>query len=425
VRIDILAIGSQGDVRPNIALGLGLRRHGHDVRIVTLDGFGSSVQAHGLEHLSIGRSPREIADSSEGRQWIARRDSTVGFLRGFVRVARTLIDEGIGNYWQQCQDAEALIVSPMGLPIGVHIAERLRVPLIRQYFAPGTPTRYDWAGRKNLKTAVRAGVTAYAARAFRLAIWSQLRATTNDVRRRILDLPRLPLKEPFDAMDRRRIPVLNAYSHAVVPRPPDWAPWVHVTGYWFLDEAGEWTPPAELTRFLEAGRPPIFIGFGSTPFPNAAQAADAIIGALGRSRRRGIVIAGGSGLPTGRLSDDVLSIAAAPHDWLFSRVTAAVHHGGAGVTGAALRAGLPSVVVPVFGDQPFWGRRVHALGAGPRPLPARQLTLTALAERIAATADESMRRRALALAERIRGEHGVAQAVAAIEAHVGASGAAA
>jgi sterol 3beta-glucosyltransferase len=134
---------------------------------------------------------------------------------------------------------------------------------------------------------------------------------------------------------------------------------------------------------------------------------------------RAIVVAGGSGLATGRLSPDVLSVDSVPHSWLFPRVRAAVHHGGAGVTGAALRAGLPSVVVPVFADQPFWGSRVFELGAGPRPIPARRLTADNLASAIRATTGQEIERRAAALGEQIRRENGLDRAVELIDQFLG------
>jgi UDP:flavonoid glycosyltransferase YjiC (YdhE family) len=420
MRIDILAIGSEGDVRPNVALGLGLQAVGHRVRIVTLGGFDALVRGHGLDHLSIGGSPREIADTAAGREWVARRATTRGFLRGFVDVARSLIAQGIAAYARACQDVELLIVNSLGLAVGVHIAERLGIGLIRTHTSPFTPTRYDYDGRRDFMTAVRGDLTACAGATFRLVMWSLMRSTTNRARREILALPPLPLQEPFGAMDRRRIPALDAYSPAVVARPPDWGDWIHVTGYWFLDNGPAWQPPAALVDFLASGPPPVFVGFGSTPFPNPAAATDLVVGALSRTRQRGVVVAGGSGLATGRLTDDILSIDAVSHRWLFPQVCAAVHHGGAGVTGAALRAGLPSVVVPVFADQPFWGSRVLGLGVGPRPIPAKKLTGEALAAAIRATADRAMRRRAAAIGERIATEDGVARAIAAIHQHVDA-----
>jgi UDP:flavonoid glycosyltransferase YjiC (YdhE family) len=414
MRIDILAIGSVGDVQPYVALGLGLQRAGHQVRVVTLRGFEDLVRSYGLGQLSIGASPQDIANTDAGRDWIANRSSTAGFLRGFVRFAAPLIEAGIASYWQACQDAEALIVSPMGLLVGAHIAEGLGVPLIRTQLAP----RHDFAGYRTLAAAAQAMWSAFLGAGFQLLIWSRLRGSTNAARQKILALPPLRLTEAFAAMDRKRTPQLDAYSEAAVHRPSHWGSWIHVTGYWFLDQPPGWAPAVELVDFLATGPPPVFIGFGSTPFPDPEAATKLVVRALSRAAQRGILVAGSSGLSTGRLTDDVLSVDTVPHSWLLPQVYAAVHHGGAGVTGAALRAGLPSVVVPVFGDQPFWGQRVFQLGAGPRPIPAKHLTEDALAGAIRATASKEMRQRAAVLGEQIRAENGVARALEVIHEHV-------
>jgi sterol 3beta-glucosyltransferase len=415
MRIDILAIGSRGDVQPCIALGVGLQRAGYRARLITLGGFESTVRERGLRHLSIGGAHASIAGSAEGRAWAQRRHGVVGFARGFISVATSLIQSGIADYWQAGDHADALIVTTMGLPVGGHIAERLQVPLIRASFAP---TRHDWAGRRNPVTALRADWEMLKAAVFRQLLWTGLRPVTNRARHAVLGLPPLSLREPYSAMNARHVPVLDAYSPSVVPPPPGCGSWIHVTGYWFLEDLAGWTPPRELVDFLEAGSPAVFLGFGSTPFPNPDAATSIVVQALRRARQRGIVVAGGSGLATGRLADDVLSVDSVPHHWLFPRVSAAVHHGGAGVTGAALQAGLPSVVVPIFGDQPFWGRRVCDLGVGAPPIRARRLSADRLADAIQLTMRSDLRRRAAALGNQIRGEDGIARAIEAIQDHL-------
>jgi sterol 3beta-glucosyltransferase len=419
MRIDILAIGSRGDVQPYVALGLGLRRAGHRVRLVTLNGFEDLLAGRGLDHLAIGDSPRNIAHTTAGKDWVKDRGSTLGYLRGFVRVARAKVEEGIATYWGACQDTEAVIVSPMSVLVGVHIAERLRVPLIRaQVQPPSVPTRYDWDGHRSVGAAIQRGWTAFLGVAFNLMVWNILRDSTNAARSRILGLPPLPRVW----RDLWRIPLLCGYSPAVVPRPPDFPSWIDVTGYWFLDELPGWAPSRELEEFLGSGPPPVFVGFGSTPFPQPKATTELVVQAVTRSGNRAIVVSGGCGLDTGRLSPHILSVDFVPHSWLFPRVSAAVHQGGAGVTGLALRAGLPCVTVPVFGDQPSWGKRLFQLGAAPAPIPAKRLTAENLAAAIQATADTQMRRRAAALGEQIRAEDGVARAVDIIDRHLGSAG---
>jgi UDP:flavonoid glycosyltransferase YjiC (YdhE family) len=419
MRIDLLALGSQGDVQPFVALGLGLQGEGHRVRIVTLGRFDEFVRGHGLEHVSIGSSPQDIAATAAGKDWVERRHGVIGFLRGFVRVARALVEEGLAAYWRVCQDAEVLVTSASGLLLAVNVAEKMGLPVVRAQFAPSVPTRYDWNGRTSPAIAARVAWESFVGAAFRLLIWQGLRRPTNRARRELLGLPSLPLQEPFAVLNRRRIPLLDGYSPAVVVPPPDWDSWVHVTGYWFLDTPSTWRPAPALADFLRSGPPPVFVGFGSTPFPDPGAATDHVVRALARAGQRGIVVAGKSGLATGRLSDDVLSVDSVPHNWLLPQVCAAVHHGGAGVTGATLRAGLPSVVVPIFGDQPFWGQRVHDLGAGPRPIPARRLREEGLADALRLALAADVRRRAAALGERIRAEDGVARGVEVVQRHLG------
>ena len=416
MRIDILAIGSRGDVQPYVALGLGLQAAGHRVRIVTLSGFEELVRGRGLDHLAIGDSPQEIAGTAAGRSWIKGRSSTLGFLRGFVRIARSRVEQGIAAYWNACRDTEALVVSPMGLLAGIHIAERLRIPMIRaQVEPPAVPTAYDWDGRRSSAVALQRRWTAFLDISFNFLVRSLLRGSMNAARRRVLGLPPLPVF----GWGALRVPLLCGYSPAVVPSLPDFPSWLHVTGYWFLDDLSGWTPPRELLRFLAAGPPPVFIGFGSTPFPDPEAATQLVVKAVTASGQRGILVAGGTGLAAGELNPGIFGIDFVPYAWLLPQVSAAVHQGGAGVTAAALRAGIPSVTVPVFGVHPFWGKRVFQLGAAPAPIPVRRLTVQNLADAIRAAAGPDMRRRAAELGARIRAEDGVARGVEIVERHLG------
>lgn len=419
MRIDILAIGSRGDVQPYIALGLGLRMAGYRVRMVTMGGFEELVRGCGLDHLVIAQSPQAIAKTAEGSGWIKKRAKPAGFLRGLLRLANTLIEEGMTTYWHACRDVEALIVSPFGLLLGGHIAERLNVPMIQAQLAPPVVrTRYNWDGSSDLRAALRGTGAACLDTTFRLLNWSQLRRSTNAARQKVLALGPLPWSEPIRALFRERTLLIGAYSPAVAPRLADWGDWIHVTGYWFLDDHSAWAPPSDLIDFLRSGPPPLFIGFGSTPFPQPETTTDIIVRAVARSGHRGVLVSGGSGLGSGRLSDEVFSLDSVPHSWLLPQVCAAVHHGGAGVTGAVLRAGLPSVAVPIFADQPFWASRLFELGVGPRPIPAQHLNENELTAAIRATADREMRRRAAGLGKKIREEDGVTRAVEVIQNHL-------
>jgi UDP:flavonoid glycosyltransferase YjiC (YdhE family) len=159
-------------------------------------------------------------------------------------------------------------------------------------------------------------------------------------------------------------------------------------------------------------------GFGSMTNIDPAHLADVVARAVSMSGRRAIVLRGWGGLKESVFPREILSTDWVPFDWLFPRVSAVIHHGGAGTTAASLRAGLPTIIVPYFLDQFFWGRRVHALGVGPKPILRKRLEASALARAIEmATGDAGMHDRAVALGACIRAENGVMRAVAAFNRH--------
>ena len=232
----------------------------------------------------------------------------------------------------------------------------------------------------------------------------------------MLGLPKAPFWGPYGDDRFKQNPILYGYSPAVIPPPADWNEQMRVTGYWFLDSGDDWTPPADLLEFLQAGTPPVYIGFGSMIMRNPEATAQLIMQALARTRQRAIMLSGWGGLRSTNVPDSVFMIDAVPHAWLFPRMAAVVHHGGAGTTSAGLRAGVPSIIVPFFADQPFWGQRVADLGVGPAPIPFKRLTADRLAQAIQiAVTDQAMRQRAAELGERIRAEDGIARAAAVIQ----------
>jgi sterol 3beta-glucosyltransferase len=236
-------------------------------------------------------------------------------------------------------------------------------------------------------------------------------------RRETLKLPpRSMIKGDLVRSDGRPVPVLYSFSRHILPPPTDWSEQVNITGYWVLNESPNWQPPPDLLKSLDAGPPPVFIGFGSMSGRDPARTTRLVLEALAKTGQRGLLVTGWGGLEAEKLPEDVFKIENAPYDWLFPHMAAVVHHGGAGTTAAGLQAGKPTVICPFVADQPFWGQRVAALGAGPPPIPQRKLTTDNLASAIQqAATDTGMQQRAAALGEKIRAEDGTGQAVSLIE----------
>ena len=200
----------------------------------------------------------------------------------------------------------------------------------------------------------------------------------------------------------------NPRSPALIPKPKDWGRHISVSGFYFLDLAENYAPPPDLAAFLDAGAPPIYIGFGSIVVDDPNAMTELIFETVRLTGRRALVSKGWGGFGAGDLSvpEGVFMLGNVPHDWLFRRVCCVVHHGGAGTTAAGVALGKPTVIVPFFGDQPFWGAMIAKAGAGPFPIPIKQLTSAKLANGISQALTPEALQRAQELGAKIAREKG-------------------
>ncbi|KAJ7693646.1 hypothetical protein B0H17DRAFT_1278469 [Mycena rosella] len=405
-----LTIGSRGDVQPYIALAKGLMADGHRARIATHGEFKEWIEAAEI--------PPELM-----RICIENGTFTVSFLKEGLTKFRGWLDDLLKNSWDACQGTDVLVESPSAMG-GYHIAEALRIPYFRAFTMTWTRTRaYPHAfavpdrkmgGGYNYMTYVM----------FDQVFWRATAGQINRWRRDVLHLGGTSL----DKMEPHKIPFLYNFSPQVVPPPLDWPEWIRVTGYWFLEDADvsakKWSPPAELVKFIDGahaeGKKVVYIGFGSILVSDPKTMTRCVIDAVLRSGVRAILSKGWSDRLQGKdasepeepLPKEIYAIPSIPHDWLFARIDAACHHGGAGTTGASLRAGIPTIIRPFFGDQFFWADRVEALGVG---TGVRKLTVDTLADAfVSATTDIKQVDRARLIGEEIRSENGVATAIESI-----------
>ncbi|WP_022836746.1 glycosyltransferase [Salisaeta longa] len=425
MNVFVATIGTRGDVQPYIALAEGLHRAGHAVTVCTSTRYASLVTERGLSYGRLSDDLVALVETPEGRTAIAGAGgeiygirALIGLIQRSLKIQRDLQSDG----WAAAQEANPdVIVYHPKMAIALHYAERLGIPAVLAplfpiflptgaYPNPGFP-RFQFGRRLtaayNRATHRLVLAVVSAASRWLYASW-----------RKAHGLPAQP--RSTDIAHRRsgaQVPFLNAWSRHVAPDPPDWpSSGVATTGYWFLDRPRDWTPPAALKAFLAAGPLPVYVGFGSMAGRDPERTTSIVLDALRRAGLRGVLASGWGGIAAGELPESVYLLGQVPHDWLFPRVAAVVHHGGAGTTAAGLRAGRTTVICPFFGDQPFWGRRVHEAGAGPAPIPQKNLTAERLAAALReATGSLEIRQSAAALGEKIQREDGVANAVAFIE----------
>ncbi|MGW6787515.1 glycosyltransferase [Streptomyces chartreusis] len=383
MRILIAAAGSRGDVAPYTGLGAGLREAGHDVALATTDAFAPLVREAGLEFRSLPTRPQGHA-SVQGR-------------RELMRAAAEFVTElGQGFADAVDENTDLLVLSTTTAPLGLHVAEAMGIPALSASLQPTAPTGDFPPTVMGTRPFGRVGNRVAGRFALRMADRVYTDAVT--ALRRRLDLSPLTPTEMRRRQERAGRPVLHGFSTALVPRPSDWREGLDVVGNWWPYLAPDRRLPADVEEFLAAGARPVFVGFGSMAAGHGEPLSELAVEALRSAGLRGIVQAGSAGLAVD--ADDVLTIGDLPHTLLFPRVAAAVHHAGAGTTAAALRAGAPSVPVPVTADQPFWAARLASIGAGTDPIPFASLTARRLADALGRVVRQQAYARAASVAAR-------------------------
>lgn len=414
--------GSRGDVQPGIALALGLKSAGHEVRLAAPPTFETQIIARGLDFHRVTLDPQEAV-----RLQLQNGDANpLEFIRRARETLTPILRENVGQILEACQDSDAVVYTAVGF-LGSGISRDLGVPGVGAMYGPlinssgSFPSSFIPVPSGRLELAHNATRRLYNRLNHFVAqqlLWQPLRTPVNRALAAMPGLSLYPFDGPFGEARRHQAPILNGWSPRVLPHPPDWGAHLPVTGYWFLDRPEGWTPPAGLQDFLDSGPPPVSVGFGSMGGAGAEAMTENVLRALKLTGDRGVLVTGWGGISEAELPDEVFGVSELPHDWLFPRIRAAVHHGGAGTTAASLRAGAPTVVVPFLADQSFWGARVAGLGVGPRPIPRSKLTTERLGAALEATKDAGMRERAQRLGAKIRAEDGVARAVEAFHRFV-------
>lgn len=403
MRIAVVCNDTRGGIQPYIALALGLRRAGHEVRVVLPADFAPMFAEVGLPLAPLSGSVEAALRGATG----ATGRGPIASMRFVARELTPRIQAWTRETLEACEGVDVVTGGVGGMIVGLSVAEKLGKPFVEAHLQPvGAPTdAYPGVLLAGTPRWLGSGGLRLSHHLSDLALWMPFKRPMASAREQVLGLT-----GRASAADGQ--PLLYGFSRHVLRVPARGERARHVTGYWSLPVAPTWRPPPALEAFLERGGPVVSVGFGSMASDDPEAATALVRDAVRAAGVRAVLLGGWGGLMSLPHAADVFCADALPHDWLFPRVAAVVHHGGAGTTGAALRAGVPAIVVPFTTDQPFWGSRVAALGVGPTPIPRKRLTRERLADAFRRTvADEAMRARAAALGAQIRAEDGVAEAV--------------
>ena len=379
MRFCILCLGTYGDVAPYVALGAKLKANGHEITIAAHEKARSLCQRFLLNFSPIGGDMSVEATPEESRMLFEAKGiwKIISFFKLTMLMKRVL-----GVQLRDClavaKGADCLIYHPATFA-GPHLAERFQIPAIRMNLQPEHPTKehpsclvpmpkwLGWLGK---------WLGHFSSQQF---LWQVFRGEINRWRWEALGLANSPFWKPTNYS---RIYNLVAFSSVLIPRPTDWHPSVKMSGFCRLKEADTWTPPPELTRFLQEGEAPLYLGFGSLSDTFDSPIIRAMIEVLQEKKVRAIIPKNLPGLETISLPSHILPIGYTPHDFLFPRMSALIHHGGVGTLAAGLYAGKKTLVIPCIVDQFFWGDKVAEWGVGPAPIPRVQFTKEAFARRV-------------------------------------------
>lgn len=415
MKITMICIGSTGDVRPYMLLGRELQSRGHQVTVASFAPFEKLLSDAGLGFFPLSGDVVEMM----GRL-MKPGGNGVTVLTSLEKTIRDIAPILLDDLMRSCEGADAMICTFFG-SMYYSIAEKYRIPCIQTHYFPMDNNRavpissspFQHLGPVWNSASYKIGY---------LLIGMLEKRYLTDWRRENGMVPRRVHTRPDYVSDGHTVPVIYAVSPLVMPRPAQWNEHIHMSGFWYDDAPCDWQPPQELADFLNAGEPPVYIGFGSMVSGNMNRIFTMVLRAVRAARIRAVFSVGWGGESQRFKSNSrVFFTDYVPHDWLFPRVKAVVHHGGAGTTAAGLRYGKPTLIIPFGGDQPFWGTRVHALGCGPKPIPRETLTVHRLTRGfIDLTTKPSYQAAAQDLAEDLRREAGVKRAADLVEQEIAA-----
>jgi UDP:flavonoid glycosyltransferase YjiC (YdhE family) len=402
LNVVIQVVGSRGDVQPFIALGKVLKeKYGHRVRLATHPTFQQFVEENGLEFFSIGGDPSRLM------AFMVKNPSLVPGLRtlfsGDISQRRKDVSEYIQGCWRSCYRAgdgtpgsenasrpfvaDAIIANPPSFA-HIHCAEKLGVPLHIMFTMPYSPTQAFPHPLANIQSSnLDPRLTNYVSYAMiDVLVWQSLGDIINRFRVKLLGLEPVGLMWAPGMLDRLKVPHTYYWSPALIPKPQDWQDHITISGFYLLSSS-DYNPEPNLKAFLNAGPPPVYIGFGSIVLDNPRAMLELMFEVSRKTGQRLLLFESPGGMSAVEpdpvtVPDTVFMLGNAPHDWLFRHVSCVVHHGGAGTTMAGIAAGRPTVIVPFFGDQAFWGAMIARVGAGPAPIPQKNLTVEKLTEAI-------------------------------------------
>ncbi|MBD8498304.1 glycosyltransferase [Paenibacillus arenosi] len=417
MRIIMLTIGTRGDVQPFVALGVGLQKRGYEVVIATSSHFESFVLKQGIGFSPIRADYMKLTESEEGKRMLG--NNPLEILKQMKKLIYPMITQMLEDIWAASQHADVLIYHPKVIG-GYDIAQKRGIPAFIAHPTPIIAPTGDFTNPILPISISNRWLNEKSYVLNRLFLLSFM-GIMNKWRRETLNLPARSIFTNDLSIEGRAVPILYGCSPATVPYNPKWGEQVCMEGYWLLQGEDDWKPSRALVSFLENGSAPIVISFSSMPLKQPDNVLSMLKQALKQTGQRAIILTGSSGMQNhaNDMDENILYVQEAPHSWLFPLSAGVIHHGGAGTTAAAVKAGKPMTICPFSGDQPFWARRMHELGVSTPTLLEKQMTAERFAEAIYSLVNSlELNNKAASLSEKVNQERGVERTIDFVDRHL-------
>jgi sterol 3beta-glucosyltransferase len=415
MRFCIITYGSRGDIQPFIALALGLAAKGHQVTLAAPGNFESLAVGYGIDIFPLHGNIEELINEPKFRR-VIKSGSNIGFVRLMLKEMHDIRGTILDEIYQASKTADVLLVVNTCILYAAAIAEKLNIKwIIIQLNPPMVPTKDFPMVMSNFPDISWLNIYSY--HIVNAILWQVQKKDTTEFRRQ-LGLP--PVRgSAFKRILQDKVPMIHAFSPELIPRPRDWDDQITVSGFLTLpainvvnNQPVIW--PDGLIAWLKAGSKPLYIGFGSIPFPDTKRLIDTINGILAVSGTRIIFCLGWSrpdGLP---VHPNLFIIKQANHNKLLPECCAAVIHGGIGTIAATLKAGIPAIVAPLFVDQPVWANIIRDKNLGV-VIPWRKLSAKSVLNALDQTKQSPVVKAINEVYNRLCKEDGVETAIKTIE----------
>jgi len=415
MKVVITTVGSRGDLQPFISLGLGLKKAGYEVLIISAKNEEDFVRKYGLNFYALDVNIQELMEGNNHVQEFAKGSNPLKFIISHLKGSKnlkTLMIKTQREIWNACQDADLIVFHP-GMPIGYFIAQvnhkksvllnpfpvvaTKDYPSILFYSLPRLGRAFN-----SLTHAIFYKVFWALAKSAIVEFWKENVLTKVDFK-----------TSPIQQQIISGRPVINAYSPLTFQPAAEWGNNVQTVGSLIIENESNFIPPKELEDFIKNGEPPIFIGFGSMKDINSFTKTFEIISeAVTKTKQRAVIGLGWTKNSfSGTVPENIFLIENIPFSWLFPQMKLVVHHGGAGTTAAGLIAGKPTIIIPHIADQPGWGLRVYELGVGSKPISKKRLSAENLSKAIMFALQPEIVNAANQLGQSMRTENGIEKAI--------------